>query len=102
MKRAINQSMKQNLHRTLVSTALLAALGGAAQAQASDAKNVILFIGDGMGPTVLTATRLYKVGEEGNLEMMKLARSARIKTFSNDARPPTRPPPWRPTPPGSR
>ncbi|HAU4899683.1 TPA: alkaline phosphatase, partial [Aeromonas hydrophila] len=85
MKRAINQSMKQNLHKTLVSTALLAALGGAAQAQASDAKNVILFIGDGMGPTVLTATRLYKVGEEGNLEMMKLARSARIKTFSNDA-----------------
>ncbi|PTT44502.1 alkaline phosphatase [Aeromonas sp. HMWF016] len=85
MKRAINQSMKQNLHKTLVSTALLAALGGTAQAQAADAKNVILFIGDGMGPTVLTATRLYKVGEEGNLEMMKLARSARIKTFSNDA-----------------
>ncbi|HAT2714851.1 TPA: sulfatase-like hydrolase/transferase [Aeromonas hydrophila] len=81
----MNQSMKQNLHKTLVSTALLATLGGVAQAQASDAKNVILFIGDGMGPTVLTATRLYKVGEEGNLEMMKLARSARIKTFSNDA-----------------
>ncbi|ELM3717485.1 alkaline phosphatase [Aeromonas hydrophila] len=81
----MNQSMKQNLHKTLVSTALLAALGGATQAQASDAKNVILFIGDGMGPTVLTATRLYKVGEEGNLEMMKLTRSARIKTFSNDA-----------------
>ncbi|WP_421711788.1 alkaline phosphatase [Aeromonas jandaei] len=85
MKRAINQSMKQNLHKTLISMALLAALGGAAQAQAADAKNVILFIGDGMGPTVLTATRLYKVGEEGNLEIMKLARSARIKTFSNDA-----------------
>ncbi|MGN5151264.1 alkaline phosphatase [Aeromonas enteropelogenes] len=77
--------MKQKLHKTLISTALLGALGGAAQAQASDAKNVILFIGDGMGPTVLTATRLYKVGEEGNLEIMKLARSARIKTFSNDA-----------------
>ncbi|MBL0625753.1 alkaline phosphatase [Aeromonas jandaei] len=85
MKRATNQSMKQNLHKTLISTALLAALCGATQAQAADAKNVILFIGDGMGPTVLTATRLYKVGEEGNLEMMKLARSARIKTFSNDA-----------------
>ncbi|MFQ2290208.1 alkaline phosphatase [Aeromonas enteropelogenes] len=81
----MKSAMKQKLHKTLVSTALLAALGGAAQAQASDAKNVILFIGDGMGPTVLTATRLYKVGEEGNLEMMKLARSARIKTFSNDA-----------------
>jgi len=38
-----------------------------------------------MGPTVLTATRLFKVGEEGNLEMMKLPRTARIKTFSNDA-----------------
>ncbi|MGY3860924.1 alkaline phosphatase [Aeromonas lacus] len=85
MKRATNQSMKQNLHKTLISTALLAALCGATQAQAADAKNVILFIGDGMGPTVLTATRLYKVGEEGNLEIMKLARSARIKTFSNDA-----------------
>ncbi|MDD9209773.1 alkaline phosphatase [Aeromonas dhakensis] len=81
----MKSTMKQKLHKTLVSTALLAALGGAAQAQASDAKNVILFIGDGMGPTVLTATRLYKVGEEGNLEIMKLARSARIKTFSNDA-----------------
>ncbi|MFQ2298243.1 alkaline phosphatase [Aeromonas dhakensis] len=81
----MKSAMKQKLHKTLVSTALLAALVGAAQAQASDAKNVILFIGDGMGPTVLTATRLYKVGEEGNLEIMKLARSARIKTFSNDA-----------------
>ncbi|MFH7524560.1 MULTISPECIES: alkaline phosphatase [unclassified Aeromonas] len=79
----MKSAMKQKLHKTLVSTALLAALGSAAQA--SDAKNVILFIGDGMGPTVLTATRLYKVGEEGNLEIMKLARSARIKTFSNDA-----------------
>ncbi|MGQ4655615.1 alkaline phosphatase [Aeromonas enteropelogenes] len=81
----MKSAMKQKLHKTLVSTALLAALGGVAQAQAADAKNVILFIGDGMGPTVLTATRLYKVGEEGNLELMKLARSARIKTFSNDA-----------------
>ncbi|BEE17142.1 alkaline phosphatase [Aeromonas enteropelogenes] len=79
----MKSAMKQKLHKTLVSTALLAALGSAAQA--SDAKNVILFIGDGMGPTVLTATRLNKVGEEGNLEIMKLARSARIKTFSNDA-----------------
>ncbi|MFC5836201.1 alkaline phosphatase [Aeromonas bestiarum] len=81
----MKRTMKNNLHRTLVCTALLTALGAFAQAQASDAKNVILFIGDGMGPTVLTATRLFKVGEEGNLEMMKLPRSARIKTFSNDA-----------------
>ncbi|WP_404836156.1 alkaline phosphatase [Aeromonas media] len=73
------------MNKTLVCTALFAALGGLSQAQASDAKNVILFIGDGMGPSVLTATRLYKVGEEGDLEMMKLPRSARVKTFSHDA-----------------
>ncbi|MFM5145843.1 alkaline phosphatase [Aeromonas rivipollensis] len=73
------------MNKTLVCTALFTVLGGLSQAQASDAKNVILFIGDGMGPSVLTATRLYKVGEEGDLEMMKLPRSARIKTFSHDA-----------------
>ncbi|MFM4974534.1 alkaline phosphatase [Aeromonas rivipollensis] len=73
------------MNKTLVCTALFAALGGLSQAHAADAKNVILFIGDGMGPSVLTATRLYKVGEEGNLEMMKLPRTARIKTFSHDA-----------------
>ncbi|WP_429146643.1 alkaline phosphatase [Aeromonas rivipollensis] len=73
------------MNKTLVCTALFGAIGGLSQAQASDAKNVILFIGDGMGPSVLTATRLYKVGEEGDLEMMKLPRSARIKTFSHDA-----------------
>ncbi|AHX61576.1 alkaline phosphatase [Aeromonas media WS] len=77
--------MRKIMNKTLVCTALFATLGGLSQAQASDAKNVILFIGDGMGPSVLTATRLYKVGEEGNLEIMSLPRSARIKTFSHDA-----------------
>ncbi|MBL0622170.1 alkaline phosphatase [Aeromonas veronii] len=81
----MSKQMNTSIKHTLVCAALFSALGATSQAQASDAKNVILFIGDGMGPTVLTATRLFKVGEEGNLEMMKLPRSARIKTFSNDA-----------------
>ncbi|MFM4748668.1 alkaline phosphatase [Aeromonas veronii] len=81
----MSKKMNTSIKYTLVCAALLSALGATSQAQAGDAKNVILFIGDGMGPTVLTATRLFKVGEEGNLEMMKLPRSARIKTFSNDA-----------------
>lgn len=81
----MSKQMNTSIKHTLVCAALLSALGATSQAQAGDAKNVILFIGDGMGPTVLTATRLFKVGEEGNLEMMKLPRSARIKTFSNDA-----------------
>ncbi|MFB2827297.1 alkaline phosphatase [Aeromonas veronii] len=81
----MSKQMNTSIKHTLVCAALFSALGATSQAQASDAKNVILFIGDGMGPTVLTATRLFKVGEDGNLEMMKLPRSARIKTFSNDA-----------------
>lgn len=81
----MSKQMNTSIKHTLVCAALFSALGATSQAQAADAKNVILFIGDGMGPTVLTATRLFKVGEEGNLEMMKLPRSARIKTFSNDA-----------------
>lgn len=31
------------------------------------AKNVILFVGDGMGISTVTATRIYKYGEEGAL-----------------------------------
>ncbi|MGY3900202.1 alkaline phosphatase [Aeromonas veronii] len=81
----MSKQMNTSIKHTLVCAALFSALGATSQAQAGDAKNVILFIGDGMGPTVLTATRLFKVGEESNLEMMKLPRSARIKTFSNDA-----------------
>jgi len=81
----MSKQMNTSIKHTLVCAALFSALGVTTQAQAGDAKNVILFIGDGMGPTVLTATRLFKVGEEGDLEMMKLPQSARIKTFSHDA-----------------
>ncbi len=49
------------------------------------AKNVLFFLGDGMGPAVVTAGRLYKVGESGKLAMERLPHSARIKTYSNDA-----------------
>ncbi len=53
---------------------------------AGPAKNIIFFLGDGMGPTVVTAARIYKYGEKGELEFQKqLERTARIKTFSNDA-----------------
>ncbi|WP_249384121.1 alkaline phosphatase [Chitinivorax sp. B] len=52
---------------------------------AGEAKNVIFFLGDGMGPTTVTAARIYKYGEAGSLQMERLTRTARIKTFSNDA-----------------
>ncbi len=52
---------------------------------AAEAKNVIFFLGDGMGPTTVTAARIYAYGESGKLNMESLRRTARIKTFSNDA-----------------
>ncbi|MES2015117.1 MAG: alkaline phosphatase [Pseudomonadota bacterium] len=72
------------MKRTLLAAALL--LSYAATAQASgEAKNIIFFLGDGMGPTTVTASRIYKYGEDGSLQMDKLERTARIKTYSNDA-----------------
>ncbi len=51
----------------------------------TQAKNVIFFLGDGMGPTTITAARIYKVKEEGLLNFERLERTARIKTYSADA-----------------
>ncbi|AMC35293.1 alkaline phosphatase [Janthinobacterium sp. B9-8] len=48
-------------------------------------KNVIFFLGDGMGMTTLTAARTYAVGEDGELTIDTLPETAFIKTYSNDA-----------------
>lgn len=75
------------MKQTLIATACLLAFAQGAQA-AGEAKNVIFFLGDGMGPATVTAARIYKYKEEGALNMETLdgkARTARIKTFSNDA-----------------
>ncbi len=48
-------------------------------------KNVIFFLGDGMGMTTLTAARIYSVGESGSLTIDTLPESAFVKTYSNDA-----------------
>lgn len=47
-------------------------------------KNVIFFLGDGMGITTMTASRIYKVGEDGELTMDKLPETAFVHTYSND------------------
>lgn len=74
--------MKNILKKTLA-VSLLAASGSAMAA--GEAKNVIFFLGDGMGPTTVTASRIYAYGETGKLTMESLRRTARIKTYSNDA-----------------
>lgn len=76
--------MKPTLKLSLLAVALSAVFAHTAQA-AGEAKNIIFFLGDGMGPSTVTASRIYRYGEDGSLNMDKLERTARIKTYSNDA-----------------
>ena len=76
----------------LGSLAMLVACGGrhgsdaeATPAATPAAKNVIFFLGDGMGIATQTAARIYSVGEAGDLTMDTLPETAFIKTHSNDA-----------------
>jgi alkaline phosphatase len=70
----------------LVAALALAGLASLGTAHAAgEAKNVIFFLGDGMGPVTVTASRIYKYGEAGQLAMDTLGRTARIKTYSLDA-----------------
>lgn len=72
------------IKRTLIAAILIGTF--ASQAYADEkAKNIIFFLGDGMGPTTVTAARIYKYNEEGQLNFEKFERTARVKTYSNDA-----------------
>ena len=81
------KSFSHNTGRLIRPLLVLGALALAASQAfaAGEAKNVILFIGDGMGPVTVTASRIFKYGEAGSLAMDTMPRAARIKTFSLDA-----------------
>jgi alkaline phosphatase len=49
------------------------------------AKNVILFIGDGMGVSTVTATRVYSVGVGGQLVVDQFPYTALSRTYSSDS-----------------
>jgi len=69
-------------------SASLAALVLAACSGSGDApipKNIIFFLGDGMGMTTQTAARIYRVGEAGDLTMDTLPETAFVRTYSNNA-----------------
>ncbi|MBS0609035.1 MAG: alkaline phosphatase, partial [Proteobacteria bacterium] len=70
-------------------TLALSACGGSsdnsAPATAAAPKNILFFLGDGMGLTTQTAARIYKVGEAGDLTMDLLPETAFIRTYSNSA-----------------
>ncbi len=74
--------------RRILPLLLAAAFGAALPATASaqqKAKNIIFFLGDGMGPSVTTAARIYRGGEDSLLHFERLMeRTARIKTYSLD------------------
>ena len=63
----------------------------AAERNPTKAKNVILFVGDGMGISTITAARIYTGqtkgldGESYQLAMEKLPYSAFSKTYTHDA-----------------
>ena len=74
--------MKHTLKLSVAALALTSAVSAFAD---GEAKNVIFFLGDGMGPVTVTASRIYKYGEAGKLTMETLGRTARVKTYSLDA-----------------
>ncbi|WP_028312132.1 alkaline phosphatase [Derxia gummosa] len=78
---------KPRLARVAAAVALAATAAGAALPAhaAGEAKNIIFFLGDGMGPVPKTAARIYKYGEAGSLTMDTLPYTARVKTYSLDA-----------------
>lgn len=45
---------------------------------------IILFIGDGMSPSILTAARLYQGGADNRLTLETLPQSALTRTYAND------------------
>lgn len=47
------------------------------------AKNVILFVGDGMGLSTMTASRIYKYGEEGRLSWETFEHFGLLKVSSH-------------------
>jgi alkaline phosphatase len=71
----------------LVLSMILVGCGGKTTTAAASGtkKNVIFFLGDGMGMTTLTAARIYSVGEAGNLTIDSLPDTAFVKTYSHDA-----------------
>jgi len=80
---ALFPNTRSSLKPLMLATTM--ALAASQAFAAGEAKNVIFFLGDGMGPVTVTASRIYKYGEAGKLAMETLPRTARIKTFSLDA-----------------
>ena len=75
-------------------SAISTKIAAAQQANKTKAKNVILFVGDGMGISTLTAARILdgqqkgQNGEEGLLSFENFQFTAQVKTYNVDAQTP--------------
>lgn len=84
--------MKNNLVR--LTSAVLLALAAIAASAEDVARNVILFVGDGMGVSTVTAARIFagqqrgEPGEEGYLSFEEFPHVALVKTYNVDAQVP--------------
>src|SRR5256885_1287917 len=86
LQRDIRMKLKMLCSALAGASLLLSACGGSdGSSAAAPTKNVLFFLGDGMGITTMTAARIYSVGEDGELTMDKLPETAFVHTFSNDA-----------------
>jgi alkaline phosphatase len=88
------QSQKDSSWYSAAQTKLTTKTAQAQATQAIKAKNVILFVGDGMGISTLTAARILQgqrnnqSGEEGYLSFEEFPYSAQVKTYNVDAQTP--------------
>lgn len=85
---------RKHVFRMLTGVAALGALavGVSARTDQDDdrrgprrAKNVIFFVGDGMGVSTVTAARVYSVGVAGNLVVDQFPYTALSRTYSADS-----------------
>jgi alkaline phosphatase len=60
------------------------ALAAPGDGKGKRARNVIFFVGDGMGVSTVTATRVFAVGVDGNLTMDQMPYTALSRTYSAD------------------
>jgi alkaline phosphatase len=74
----------RNSIRTAAGGAALALATLPLAAQTPQAKNVIFFVGDGMGVSTVTAARVYSVGVDGKLTLDQFPFTAFSRTYSSD------------------
>jgi alkaline phosphatase len=88
------QSQKDSSWYSAAQLKLTTKITQAQAVKATKAKNVILFVGDGMGISTLTAARILQgqrnnqLGEEGYLSFEQFPYSAQVKTYNVDAQTP--------------